>query len=238
LSRVFRLEDRNIGSVWIPPFEVATDAPLKIDVDGTIEQAMCEADEIRERAQQEAASILENAKLKSIEDCEQAKRSGFEQGFKEGYASGLEEAQKLAGQAQDALDSCRDTYDRYLKKAEPKLLALALEVARKIVGESLTYDPDLIFSMLRQGIEAIGDARKFSLHVNPQLVALLEGGKEKLQGQYSNRSIEVIGDESISEGAVVETPTGHVDATLDAQITNIARAIGEARNRLGERGVQ
>ncbi len=238
MSRVFRLEERNIGSVWIPAFEPAEENPVKIDVDATIDEAMCEAAEIKERAQKEAALILENAKLKSVEDCEQGKRSGFEQGFKEGYASGLEEAQKLADQAQDTLDSCKDAYTKYLKGAEPKLLALALEVARKIVGDSLTYDPDLIFSMLKQGIESIGDVRKFSLRVNPQLVAILEGGKEKLQGQYSNRSIEIIGDDSISEGAIVETSSGHIDATLDAQITNIARAIGEARNRVGERGVQ
>ena len=37
-----------------------------------------------------------------------------------------------------------------------------------------------------------------------------------------------------SEGAILETPSGQIDATVETQIENIAKAIGEARNCVGE----
>ncbi|HHY16937.1 MAG TPA: hypothetical protein GX524_02570 [Firmicutes bacterium] len=237
MSRVFRLEDKNVRSVWIPPFEVSEEVSLgadQVDPEESLRQARHEAELIKERAEKEAASILQNAESKYLEYCEQAKQSGFKIGCKEGFHKGLQETRAIVNQAQETLESSKKAFETYVKESEPKLLALVLDIAEKIVGESLSYDPELILSMLRNGIEVIGDERQFSLRVNPQLVALLEGGKDKLQGQYGNRPIEIIGDQSVSTGVIVETPAGQVDATLDAQIKNIARAIGEAKNRLGE----
>ncbi len=231
LSRVFRVETG--GSVWIPAFQ-ADDEPFETGREEVLEQARYEALAIRRQAEKEAALVVENAELKAVEYRKQSEKAGFDEGFKSGLHTGLNEAQSLVDQAGQILEASKNARARYVEQAEPKLLALVLEVARKVVGESLSYDPELIISMLRQGIEAIGDERRFSLRVNPKLVAFIEGGKEGLQRQFGAEIVEVIGDHSISAGAIVETSHGQIDATIDTQIENLAKAIGEARNCAGE----
>lgn len=83
-------------------------------------------------------------------------------------------------------------------------------------------------------MEALGDERRLLLRVNPKLLAFVEGTKQGLEREFGVEITEVIGDPSISAGAVVETPSGQLDATIETQIENLAKAIGEARNCEGD----
>lgn len=241
MSRVFRVAAG--GSVWIPAFhtQVIEDEPLDMDTQAfeaswaeLREQARREAAAIKRKAHEEAGLILKKARQEAAEYRKQAEREGFDTGYKAGLSKGLDEAQKLVDQAKQALAASREAYGKYIRDAEPKLLALALEVAKKVVGEALHHDPERIMSMLRQGIEAMGDERRFQLLVNPRLVAFVEGTKQGLEREFGVEITEVIGDPSIAAGAVLETPSGQIDVTVDTQIENLAKAIGEARNCVGE----
>ncbi len=233
MSRVFRVE--GCRTVWIPPaYEEKHEDLPEIDPEEILNKASSEALTMEKEARRQAALIIEDAQKKGLEYRKQAERLGFEAGYKKGTAKGLSEAQELINQARAVLEASKEAYDMYIEQMEPKLLALALEVARKIIGESLSHDPELVFSMLRQGLDAIGDEHEFTLRVNPKLVALIEGGKQEFQTQHNIRSIEVVGDDFISDGLIVETSCGQIDATVETQIENIAKAIGEARNHIGE----
>lgn len=238
MSRVFRVEAG--GTVWIPAFrrkieeEEPADARVRISAEDLLEQARREAAAIRHKAEQEACNILEDARRQSLEICRQAEKQGFDAGYKAGFSQGLDQAQGYVEKAKQALESAQQAYARYIEQAEPKLLALVLEVAKKVVGEAITYDPELIISMLRQGIEAMGDERKFVLRVNPKLVAFVQSSKQGLEREFGVEITEVVGDPSVSAGAILDTPSGQIDATVETQIENLARAIGEARNCVGE----
>lgn len=240
MSRVFRVEAG--GSVWIPAFRpnVVEAEPVDVDVavevsrEELLEQARQEASALKRQAEEEANRILERARLEAVQRLEQAEREGFDAGYRAGLDKGLDQAQAFVEQAREALAASREAYNRYIEEAEPKLLALVLEIAQKVVGQALTHDPELILSMLRQGIEAMGDERQFLLRVNPKLIAFVEGTKQGLEREFGVEITEVIGDPSVSEGAILETPSGQIDATVETQIENIAKAIGEARNCMGE----
>lgn len=236
MSRVFRVGTG--GAVWIPVFqpEVVQDEPLDTGPsrEELLEQARREASAIRQQAEEEANLILEKARLEAVECRKKAEREGFDTGYRSGLDKGLDEAQRFVEQAREALAASREAYAKYIYDAEPKLLALVLEAAKKVVGEALTHDPELIISMLRQGMEALGDERRLLLRVNPKLLAFVEGTKQGLEREFGVEITEVIGDPSISAGAVVETPSGQLDATIETQIENLAKAIGEARNCEGD----
>lgn len=238
MSRVFRVAAG--GSVWIPAFEPEVveveHEPIDIEVslEALLQQARLEAAAIRQQAEEDANLILQRARQEALECRKQAEIEGFDNGYKSGLTQGLDEAQRFVDQAKEVLEASKQAYGKYIQESEPKLLALVLEVARKIVGEALAHDPELIISMLRQGIEAMGDERRFVLRVNPRLLAFVEGTKQGLESEFGVEITEVIGDPSISAGAIVETPSGQIDATVETQIENLARAIAEARNRVGE----
>jgi len=233
LSRVFRSEDKKITSVWIPSLELESDE----DFQGArstvaLEEPSLQISDMIERAREEALSIVEDAEVKSKLLCERAKQEGFKQGYNAGFQEGLNQAEELIMQAREALAQSQRTFEEYLQKCEPYLLALVIEIAEKVIGTSIDYDPELIFPMIRKGIEALGEESNITIRVNPEFAALLEGGKQGLEGQFNSKTIEIVADPSISTGAIVESPHGQADVTLDTQLRKIAEAIGEARMRL------
>ena len=231
MSRVFRLEKQDICAVWTPsPTSLSVKKGLSSE--DILRNALAEAASLKEESKEKAVLILHDAKTRAKELEESARSLGYSQGYEQGMSKALEQAQNLVEQAREIVELSKRQCESYIEESEPKLLAIALDVARKIVGESFLYDDANVFSMLRQGLSSLGDPPDISIRLNPELVALVEAGKEKLQGQYKKRDIEIIGDGSISCGAIVKTPCGEVDLTLDAQINNLARVIGETRNSL------
>ncbi|HHY35537.1 MAG TPA: hypothetical protein GX510_07910 [Firmicutes bacterium] len=202
-----------------------------------LEEAKRAADEIIESARREAQNILESAAREREEVLQRAHREGYEAGYKEGLEDAATEGESLLLQAREALEDARSSLPVMLKELEPRILALCLEIGRKVLGRELREDPETILDMARQGLKALKDEREFSLRVNPSLVALLDGSKDELIAEFSAKSFEVIGDEEIPpDGVVVKSPHGLVDARIETQITNIARAIGELRQKAAALG--
>lgn len=240
MSRVFRSETTNTRPVWIPSLEfdsVNRDESDESDSLLVLEETSMQVTELLESAKAEAHEIVEEAKKKASEYHEESRKAGFSQGYNEGFQKGLSEAEQLISQAKKVLEQSKTAFSQYLETCEPYLLAMTLEIAKKIVGDAIQCDPEIALSMIRQAISVLDDESSITINVNPEIVAIIEGSKQNLDGQYNNRSIEVVGDPSISIGALLESPIGQVDATIETQIANIARAIGEARTRQHREGV-
>lgn len=219
--------------------EEQVDIPAAVDLEeasrtagAMLEEAKRTRDEIIESARREARNILESAAREREEVLQRAHREGYEAGYREGLEDAATEGESLLLEAREALEDARCSLPVMLKELEPRILALCLEIGRKVLERELREDPETILNMVRQGLKALKDEREFSLRVNPSLVALLDGSKDELIAEFSARSFEVIGDEEIPpDGVVVKTPHGLVDARIDTQITNIARAIAELRQK-------
>lgn len=230
------MQERPLRPVWIPTSsqkkreagEPAED-PIVL-----IQGARREAESIMERARAVASQIIEEARRKAAVCRDEARAQGFEEGRKAGFEAGLQEAEGILEECRRVLQSARESLSKMLAEEEPKLLALVLEISKKIVGDSIAQDPEAILKLLRQGMEALRDEREFTVIVNPEMVALLNGAKDSLARQYNARSIEILGDNSVKSGVVVKTPHGLVDVTLETQIANIAEALAEARRKMGE----
>lgn len=197
-----------------------------------LDDAKRAASDIIESARREAQNILESAAREREEVFQRARREGYEAGYKEGLEDAAAEGESLLVQAREALEDARSSLPAMLKELEPRILALCLEISRKVLGRELRENPETILDMARQGLKALKDEREFSLRVNPSLVALLDGSKDELVAEFSAKSFEVIGDDEIPpDGVVVKSPHGLVDARIETQITNIARAIAELRQK-------
>lgn len=239
MSRVFRLEERKVRPVFIPAISLEEKRDeLKEDLKAQADQTRRNATELLARAREEAAEILKSAREKAQQEAaralEKAKAQGYQEGYRQGYESGLAAAQTYVEEAEKALSSARELFDQMLQEKEPEILALCLEIASKIVGESLRQDSELILGIVKQAMDSMRSERHFSIQVNPRFVAILEGQKDFLMNQYGAKSVEVVADDTMGDGAIVKTPHGSVDARVETQIVNIARALKEAMSRSGE----
>ncbi len=227
MSRVFRIE--SAGSVYQPMFKPQNKS-LETSGEKILERARQDALNIQREAKIKAEKILDKARLRAIECQQKAETEGYSSGYKSGVDKGLANGHKLLEEAKNIFQNSKDIFSKRLEKSESQLLALVLEITQKLVGEALFQDPEVVISLLKKSIESSGGKDKVSVRVNPKLVAFVEGGRESLFRESGTKIVDVIGDQSVSSGAIIETQSGVIDATLETQIENLAKAIGEARN--------
>lgn len=232
MSRVFRSQPAPLRR--IKPAQAAMEprkAEVLPDPREIVAEAREEAEAILEEARRQAQSIVEEARAESERIAEAAREAGRNDGYVDGHEKGLAEAQHLVDEAQAALQAARDAYGEMLAESEPRLLALVVEVGRKVLGDAFAQDPGVILGLIRKGIAALRDEREFSVRVPPELVSLVEGETPVLRREYGARSIDVVGDPEVTGGAIVLTPHGFVDVTIESQIRAIATALAEARKK-------
>jgi flagellar assembly protein FliH len=233
LSRVFRSQ----------PIRIRRPVPKPVEIEARIEQRLPDPAEILDAARKEAQAILDEAREEAEaligrardeagKIANEAREAGRNRGYSDGHAEGLAEAQKLVEEAGAALEAAREAYSRMLADSEPRLLALVIEISRKVLGDAFEADPKVVLDLIRQGLTALRDEREFSLKVPPELVSLVEGEVPTLKREFGARSMEVVGDPEIAGGAIVSTPHGYVDVTIESQIRSIAIALAEARKKV------
>lgn len=183
-------------------------------------------------AQKKAQAILENARLEAESVREQIVKKGYEQGYREGFTSSAASAQAILAEAQDALEAAKDSYRNMVKVSEPLHLALVVDATKRVIGESLKLEPERILSILRACMNVLSDESEFTVKVPPESLSLVESASQNLMKDFGAESFDVMADDNIESGVIVKTPHGFIDGTVGAQISNIAEALAQARNRL------
>ena len=228
MSRVFRSLEKTPRPLGLPRARSAQRAPSK-DPETLVKEAERQAAEALSSARQEAARLVSAAQSEASSIRRQASEAGYREGFERGFEEGLNKASDLLEQAQAALDDARKAFGEMVRDAEPKMVALALEAAKRVAAQGIRTDPSVLLDMVRRGMDALRDEREFSLRVDPELVAIVDGARDQLSKEYAARSMEVVPDPSVKDGVVVGTPHGFVDVTVESQIRNISAALAEAR---------
>ena len=171
-----------------------------------------EAKETIAKARTEAEAIVRAARA------EQEKLFG--ESRERGYAEGMD-------RWNDALVEALNARNRYLAKNEAVLVQLAMAVARKIVGDTVSIDPGAILHSARQAIRSTRGEQKITLRVRPEDEPIMRQQMIELKRTNSDISeIQVVADESITlGGCIVESPLGTIDAQFSTQFQSLERAL-------------
>ena len=166
-------------------------------------------------AEARARELLEAAQAER----ERIRADAAEQGRAEGLAR--------AGATLVAAAAARD---RRLAGAEREVVALALDVARKVLGRELAQDRSAVADLAAQALAVARDRREVTLRVNPEDADAIRAAAGRLGALLARApGLDVREDPAVERGgAVVETEAGRVDARVEAQLAALARAIEEA----------
>lgn len=197
-----------------------------------------EAAEILARAREEAAAVLEAARREAAELArraleearEEGRREGYRAGYEEALARGREEAAALREEARQVLRQAEELRRATLASLEGEILALAREMAEKIVAAQLSVDPGVVLHIVREALEAARGRGQVVIYVSPEQKAVVEAKSEEIRLSLPpGTALYVIGDPALKAGECrVETPDGSVEATLDARWRALREALGEA----------
>ena len=167
-----------------------------------------------ERAKAEATAIRATAH----EEIEKAREAGRTEGRKDGEA-----------QAAELLMRTQADVGRYLGEAEPRLIALAMEIVQQVLG---TFsNSELVARAARQAIQTFSDENGITINVAPEIVDEVKEHFATLD--LKNMAIRVIADRHLSATqCTVTTPSASIDVGIETQLAAI-RAMMQAASRGG-----
>lgn len=194
-----------------------------------IETARLEAEKIIGSANEEAGKIIDEGRnrLKQIE----------EDAFKKGQANGYQDAKNKFEddyrakvlEAKELVENAIEERDQIIAGSEEEIVQLAIAVARKIIGQDLTVNPDSIVDIVKRAIQKATDREELTVRVNPDNLDDTLNGKDKItQAVKGVRKLKILADKAIAAGGcVVESSNGTVDARVERQLKEIEQALME-----------
>lgn len=229
-----------------------------------VEEASAKADEIIRDAEEKARIRLEEAirqieeqKRKAEEEIqewwrekeaewearaqqlwEETRSAAYEEGYAEGIRIARQEQEEQIAFARDLLMKATLTKQNIIAEAEPLLISLSVEIARKIIGDEIQTTPEKVAEIVKRALSRSRPHGEITICVNPrhydtvaeqrsQWLALLEGQAELI----------IVPDYSIhDEGCVIRTAYGSIDARIDTQLSEIRQALTEIARGSGDYG--
>lgn len=221
------------------PANGAETAPAEVQAayEDLLSTAQNEVALMMEDAQRTARQILDEAAQDAEAQIEQFRRQGYEEGYENGLSEGQDmvrrEAKALFSKAQGNIDrTLSEAYthrDRLLTESEPRILRLSLDIARKILGYELTHNEEAFMGIVKEAVSSLTGETQVTLHVSSQEFMKSFDSQETLRIPTAKGSVmaNVKIDPAAQEGGcIVETETGTMDVSAEAQLEQIALNLG------------
>jgi flagellar assembly protein FliH len=150
--------------------------------------------------------------------------AAFEAGRTQGRADAAAEQARLARDLVTTLAAIGAWRSELKTKYGPVLVALAIAVARKIVGEELDVRPERWVPIVADAMQRLVDREGVTVRASPRVAAVL---REHAGALGDGDAVRIVDDPTLGDDACrIEGAGGDVDCSLAAQIAAIADALG------------
>ena len=195
------------------------------------EELLLELAQQRERAQQELHEWRTREEESFRLQLEEEKRRGYE----EGYQLGIEDGNQLAKEqnqihlqkAADILEQAYQEKAAIIQEADPFVIELTMEIAKKVIQQELKTDPDALLHIIKQTLSSVYETDSISIGVAPEDFSFVQKQREQLLAMNNGQvEIKVFPDYSIQQGGcIIRTSSGSVDARIDVQLSEIKKVL-------------
>ncbi|UTR15100.1 flagellar assembly protein FliH [Salipaludibacillus sp. LMS25] len=159
----------------------------------------------------------------------QAEDEGFTKGYEAGVQEGQKSIQKDVQEAKHIVQLAKHDYEQKLDEASGEILELAMKVAEKIVSQTLETTSNAWISLVKEAITEVREQEEVKLYVAPAWYETTLSHKKELEGiALHTRELLIFPDDSLpTNGCVIETPFGQLEASADSQLREIKRLLSE-----------
>ncbi len=163
----------------------------------------------------------QQAQLAALE--REAFTKGYAQGERAGLEAGGKRAEAMLRRLAQTLEELSGLRDNMVRQTERELVQLAMAIARRVLQREVSVDPELAAALAHIALERLGGARPATVRLHPDDYASVTAGQGAVLG---GRQVQIVPDPSVSRGGcLVESEFGFIDASVDAQVDEIARAV-------------
>jgi flagellar assembly protein FliH len=171
-------------------------------------------------------------------------KAGYERGYNEGMEKGFQSLaqikdewerdlelysselkgmyERLKGEEQEMQNQYLQAVENYKQKLEDELADIVSAAAENYLNNAIKEDRSLIKGLLEKELQRFTGESPVLVHVNKELADQVE---ELLQNSHSLskrlNSIQVVKDEHVSFGIVVDSDEGEVDARVETLAKNL-----------------
>ena len=154
-------------------------------------------------------------------------REAFAKGFEQGERAGAEAAGKrgeaMLRRLAETLNELTTVRADMIQQTERQIVELALAVARRIVHREVALDNDLLIAIARVALERLGESAKVTVRLHPEEFQATSAVRV---AEFAGSNVTIVADPRVGRGGCrVESEMGMLDAGVDAQIQEIARAL-------------
>ena len=154
-------------------------------------------------------------------------RDSFTKGYAQGERAGLEAAGKRADamlrRLAQTLEELSALRDNMVRQTERELVQLSVAIARRILQREVSVDPELTAALAHIALERLGGTGPATVRLHPDDYAIVTSGQVAPLG---GRQVEIVPDARVARGGcLVESEFGSINASVDAQVDEIARAV-------------
>lgn len=180
------------------------------------------------------AQIREEERRREVQEWERRIAEARQQGFAEGRAEGeMAEGARLrhaVRAAEDALEELRMGEMRWTGTIEENVCALAVIIARQIIGRELATDAEPVLQLVRNALAEFPIDQPMRIRVNPGDLAAISrtgaDGRDPLLAVTRDRDARWLPDAAISPGGcVVEGRERIIDGRVDGALERIYRRL-------------
>jgi flagellar assembly protein FliH len=148
---------------------------------------------------------------------------GYASGERAGTEAGSRRAEGMLRRMAQTVEELERLKTSLVHQTERQVVQLALAIARRVILREVTLDPDLVGAITHVALERLGDASPATIRLNPEDYSAVSAHRGE---HWAGTNVSVVPDPALPRGGcLVESAFGVVDASVDAQLGELATAL-------------
>jgi flagellar assembly protein FliH len=216
-SRARRIDGSNVQAFAWSGSAAQADAPARAHTRPPAGQPVAKTDDEDRAALQARLAALER----------DAFSKGFAQGERAGGEAAAQRGEAMLRRLTETLEELTTLRAQMIHQTERQMVQLALAIARRIVHREIAIDQDLLIAMARVALDRLGESAHVTVRLSPEDFDATSAVRSR---PWTGTHVTVVADARVGRGGCrVESEFGVMDAGVEGQIHEIARALlGEA----------
>lgn len=199
-----------------------------------------QGDELRARAEADAAQIIKDAEREAkrliteakdqgyddgrVQGLEEGRRAGFESGRNAAFEEQCASLQKIVSAWTEALDDFISSRDALLRDAREDVVRLAVRLGERVLKREIVCDRDSAARQLEAALELVLEPTTLRIELNPKDRDAVSEALPGLLARFAPTAhAEVIDSDAIERGACrLRADAGVIDAGIASQMSRLA----------------
>jgi flagellar assembly protein FliH len=153
-------------------------------------------------------------------------KEAYDRGFSEGLWKGMDQEKKKLYHSLESftklINDLKILKDELFENSEKEIIDLVFLIAKKVIHREVDINREIIVSVLRDTIKDVRDKEGIKIRLNPKDYHYIMEATPDFLSKFCDIKNTLIEDEEIGRGgAVIETHSVGIDATLDQQLNRI-----------------